>query len=320
MPLALELAAARTQGALAGADPRALSRAARPVHGRPRRGSAAADPARDDRVVVRAARPRTSGRSSPGLPSFPAAAPSKRRRASATRGSTCCSRWSRRACCGEPSERYWMLETIREYASERLEASGEGEALRRRLAEWLLALAPVGELPRSSRKGDERHDLVVSELSNIRAAMTWAMPRIPSSAHGSLLALEQFWAFRSPFEARRWLDESARARTRSRTSCRRGCWPSRRADLARRRLRGGRAVTCGRRPSCSASSATSAASRSCSRVSPRTPTSPATERVRGRSARRRSGRSRDRLRETDRRGAADPRLSARCDDGRLARR
>ena len=103
-------------------------------------------------------------------------------------------------------ERYWMLETIREYASERLEASGEGEALRRRLAEWLLALALSANFQLES-EGDERHDLVVSELSNIRAAMTWAIAADPELGARVLLALEQFWAFRSPFEARRWLDE-----------------------------------------------------------------------------------------------------------------
>jgi predicted ATPase/class 3 adenylate cyclase len=37
--------------------------------------------------------------------------------------------------------RYWMLETIREYAAERLEASGEAGELRQRHAEWFLALA-----------------------------------------------------------------------------------------------------------------------------------------------------------------------------------
>ena len=44
---------------------------------------------------------------------------------------------------GEP--RYSMLETIREYASEKLEASGEAEALRRRHAEYFSALAARGE-------------------------------------------------------------------------------------------------------------------------------------------------------------------------------
>ena len=106
----------------------------------------------------------------------------------------------------QTEERYWMLETIREYAAERLEASGAAEALRRRLAQWLLDLALSANF-RLESEGGERHDLVESELSNIRAAMTWAIAADGELAARLLLALEQFWAFRSPFEARRWLDE-----------------------------------------------------------------------------------------------------------------
>ena len=43
------------------------------------------------------------------------------------------------------SDRFWMLETIREYAAERLEESGEADELRRRHAEHFLALAEEAE-------------------------------------------------------------------------------------------------------------------------------------------------------------------------------
>ena len=42
-------------------------------------------------------------------------------------------------------ERFWMLETIREYAFERLNASGEDKEMRRRHATWFLALAEDAE-------------------------------------------------------------------------------------------------------------------------------------------------------------------------------
>ena len=48
-------------------------------------------------------------------------------------------------------ERFWMLETIREYAAERLEADGHAEELRLRHANWHLALARGDRLT-----GDDR--------------------------------------------------------------------------------------------------------------------------------------------------------------------
>src|SRR5437773_2226527 len=44
---------------------------------------------------------------------------------------------------GEP--RFVMLETVREYALERLEGSGEAELVRRRHAEYFLALAETAD-------------------------------------------------------------------------------------------------------------------------------------------------------------------------------
>src|SRR5262249_3870536 len=46
----------------------------------------------------------------------------------------------RHAAAGEGEPRFTMLETIREYALERLEAQGEAEALRKRHAAYYLAL------------------------------------------------------------------------------------------------------------------------------------------------------------------------------------
>jgi predicted ATPase len=45
----------------------------------------------------------------------------------------------------QSDDRFWMLETIREYAVERLEESGEGKALRRLHAEYFLAFAEQAE-------------------------------------------------------------------------------------------------------------------------------------------------------------------------------
>ena len=59
-----------------------------------------------------------------------------------------------------------MLETIREYALEQLEASGEAEALRQQHARYYVTWAGV-------RPGDR----VVAEADNLRAALQWTLER-----------------------------------------------------------------------------------------------------------------------------------------------
>jgi predicted ATPase/class 3 adenylate cyclase len=66
------------------------------------------------------------------------------------------------------NERYWVLETIREYAGERLRQAAEAENLQRRHADFFVALAP-----RSRRLADRRlASRTRSELDNFRAALS----------------------------------------------------------------------------------------------------------------------------------------------------
>ena len=84
--------------------------------------------------------------------------------------------------------RYWMLETIREYASERLQESGGAHEVRRRFVDSLLALAREVEFGSRQREWLER---VQAEHENVRAALDVA----PSPEIGLLLAadLVEFW-------------------------------------------------------------------------------------------------------------------------------
>ena len=70
--------------------------------------------------------------------------------------------------------RYWMLETIREYASERLAESGDEDTLRLRHAEWFCELAErlVGMPPR--RLIDDDVGSFPDEYDNVRRALAWA--------------------------------------------------------------------------------------------------------------------------------------------------
>jgi predicted ATPase len=71
-------------------------------------------------------------------------------------------------------ERYWMLETIREYAAERLEESGEAAALRQRHADWYCELAErLGGMPPQRRLDDDLGSLP-EETDNLRSALAWA--------------------------------------------------------------------------------------------------------------------------------------------------
>ena len=67
-----------------------------------------------------------------------------------------------------------MLETIREYASERLEESAAADELRRRHAEYFLALAEKAE-PNLVGIGSHTGwlDRLERDHDNLRAAMDW---------------------------------------------------------------------------------------------------------------------------------------------------
>src|ERR687898_1231223 len=93
--------------------------------------------------------------------------------------------------------RFVMLETIREYARERLELSGEAEEIRRLHAEYFLALAEQGA---SEQQGPEetawleRLDL---EHDNMRAALSWMLESEEAEPGLRLAgALWQFWDMR----------------------------------------------------------------------------------------------------------------------------
>jgi predicted ATPase len=104
------------------------------------------------------------------------------------------------------SGRLGMLETIHEFALERLEDSGEAEDLRRRHFDYLLALARSANLS-DEAEGPERIDLVRPEASNVRAALKWTLAADEIERGLRLaVALGNFWLATAPFEGMRWFD------------------------------------------------------------------------------------------------------------------
>jgi predicted ATPase len=110
-------------------------------------------------------------------------------------------------------ERLWMLETIREFALERLEASGEAEELRRRHAELFLGLVEEAEpyLYRESQTGgSEWLDRIEDELDNLRAALERFASCGDSESELRLAgAASEFWCARQHVsEGRRYLERA----------------------------------------------------------------------------------------------------------------
>ena len=106
------------------------------------------------------------------------------------------------------SGRLGMLETIRESAEERLEASVEAAELRRRHAEFFLAVAKSANLQvEAIGTGPQRHGLVIPDQANLRAAIDWAAETDPELALRIAVALENFWVTNNPEEGVRRLGE-----------------------------------------------------------------------------------------------------------------
>ncbi|HZO28356.1 MAG TPA: tetratricopeptide repeat protein [Chloroflexota bacterium] len=106
---------------------------------------------------------------------------------------------------GEP--RFAMLETIREYAAERLEASADAEAIRRRHASYYVALAEQADPALRGPRQDIWLERLEAEHGNIRAALAWALERHEREVALRLAgALWRFWWVRGHLsEGSRWL-------------------------------------------------------------------------------------------------------------------
>ncbi len=120
--------------------------------------------------------------------------------------------WTR-ASCGKRKERedeprFVMLETIHEFALEKLEESSDAEAIKRAHAEYFLALAEEAE-PRLWGPEDAAWlDRLEQEHDNMRAALSWAIEH--EEAEFALRlggALRWFWYMEGYYgEGRRWLE------------------------------------------------------------------------------------------------------------------
>ncbi len=106
--------------------------------------------------------------------------------------------------------RYGLLETVRQYAGERLAAAGGAAAPRSRHLAWCLALADAAEPWLSGREQGAWLERLEGEHANLRAALAWSQEG-GESTYGLRLAsaLWRFWSVRGYLsEGRRWLRDA----------------------------------------------------------------------------------------------------------------
>ena len=101
----------------------------------------------------------------------------------------------RRRAGESASDRYWMLETIREFAAAKLDDLSKDALARLRLrhARRMLAVALSASLKAELEPTTPRPDILRPELDDVRAALDWAAENEPELAAELTVALEMHW-------------------------------------------------------------------------------------------------------------------------------
>lgn len=105
---------------------------------------------------------------------------------------------------------YRLLETVRQYEFERLEAAGEAILIRDRHLDWYVALAGQAEQGLAGAEQATWLSNLEREHGNLRAALAWSLHEPKRRADGMELAarLLLFWEAHGHLtEARRWLED-----------------------------------------------------------------------------------------------------------------
>jgi non-specific serine/threonine protein kinase len=88
--------------------------------------------------------------------------------------------------------RYRLLETMRQYAAEKLRDAGETSTLRERHIEWCVSLAAEAEVLLTTEQQREWLERLEREHDNIRAALEWSLA---SNADAGVMLAGSLWRF-----------------------------------------------------------------------------------------------------------------------------
>ena len=105
------------------------------------------------------------------------------------------------------SDRYWMLQTIRDYALQRLEQAVEEQDVGDAHARWLVELLADEGLPQPGRPNERSMVRVASERENFRSALEWASRNGNVAIVATLASsLAEVWVRVGQLqEAKRWI-------------------------------------------------------------------------------------------------------------------
>jgi predicted ATPase/class 3 adenylate cyclase len=104
----------------------------------------------------------------------------------------------RRRTGSRGEDRYWMLETIREFAVERLHESGAEADVRRRHAQRMLGIARGAHLSEHDAELDV--EVGLAEREDLRAALDWAEANDPSFGLELAVSVQNLWIASGPKE------------------------------------------------------------------------------------------------------------------------
>jgi non-specific serine/threonine protein kinase len=102
--------------------------------------------------------------------------------------------------------RFSMLEVVREYAEQALQAAGENESATHAHSEYFVSLGEKAEPFLQAAQTAEWLDRLEEEHDNLRAAMQWSLKNDPSLAVRLAVSVRNFWLLHSHLgEGYRWL-------------------------------------------------------------------------------------------------------------------
>ncbi|MGK2239136.1 MAG: serine/threonine-protein kinase PknK [Rhodococcus sp. (in: high G+C Gram-positive bacteria)] len=106
--------------------------------------------------------------------------------------------------------RFRMLDTVRDYGREKVQAAGIGESLRGRHCDWCEGLAVAAEAEWIGPRQIEWINIIIQEQSNVREASEFCVHNRPEVGSRMAAALLSFWISQGgATEGRRWLSRFA---------------------------------------------------------------------------------------------------------------